>query len=632
MAYLTASVGRGGSNRVHDVAVVQTALLHLDLREGSRRLVFWSKPIDGRCSRDLERAIAAFQTHQGQRETAKLEPGGKSLAALRDAQRPRLRPLRGLEGTAVAFLGAGTDDDGDFLSGVVAEGMVIPSGLRNAIARLTKELQRRTRLLVVVELCDADAKGRFTARLMFEEGITWIDPASGRLLPSDQAPPEAVRLVTDCARAISGLVVTNRANMTLRTPVALKCLAGPRRPFDPARAESLGIDPSSDNFPKRVMAAIFGGLDGEPPLSDEERGIEVALLCEAMENGFPNQANCFLQLAQFHPDDNPKNPLDQHKEKVERLRREGKVNWVNDLAGDFIGVGNYAILVQAETGKPVIDDKGDHFFVKKQPQATVTFPINEALDHLKQKTVENFITHMYLDSKGDVTIGIGTNFTGNGGAEDAVRKLRGKAKVREDTVKATTDKNGKAGKGASQEGETSDKGAAKGGKRAASSAAEEVCKAGDFASEAKIRTDYEEVKKQKKGLCAEDYKKYTKLDIDEDTAREFAKGFIDDSLPGIKRSGLYPDFETAPAKAQIVVMDVFYTTGLGEFKKFKKMAKALNRRDWEQMNEEQKDDRTGNKERMAIIKGLLDNLKDFQTYFIDFDAVKGKGVTIDSLD
>jgi len=46
---------------------------------------------------------------------------------------------------------------------------------------------------VVVELCDADAKGRFLARLMFEEGITWIDPASGRLLPSDQAPPEAVR-------------------------------------------------------------------------------------------------------------------------------------------------------------------------------------------------------------------------------------------------------------------------------------------------------------------------------------------------------------------------------------------------------------------------------------------------------
>jgi len=76
--------------------------------------------------------------------------------------------------------------------------MVIPSGLRHALAKLTVELQRRTRLLVVVELCDADAKGRFTARLMFEEGITWIDPAlptgeEGRLLPSDQAPPEAVR-------------------------------------------------------------------------------------------------------------------------------------------------------------------------------------------------------------------------------------------------------------------------------------------------------------------------------------------------------------------------------------------------------------------------------------------------------
>ena len=290
MPYLTASVGRGGSNRVHDVAVVQTALLHLDLREGSRRLVFWSKPIDGRCSRDLERAIAAFQTHQGQRETAKLEPGSKSLAALRDAQRPRLRPLRGLEGTAVAFLGAGTDDDGDFLSGVVAKGMVIPSGLRHALAKLTVELQRRTRLLVVVELCDADAKGRFLARLMFEEGITWIDPASGRLLPSDQAPPEAVRLVTDCAHAISGLVVTDRADMTLRSPVALKCLAGPRRPFDHDQAEALDIDPPSEDFAKQVVEAgiqVAQNIASDAPdptlPTGEEADAELAALCDALK-------------------------------------------------------------------------------------------------------------------------------------------------------------------------------------------------------------------------------------------------------------------------------------------------------------------------------------------------------------
>jgi hypothetical protein len=83
------------------------------------------------------------RTSQGQRETAKLEPGSKSLAALRGALRPRLRPLRGLEGTAVAFLGAGSDDDGDYLAGRVAEGMVIPSDLRQCLAKLTTKLHAR---------------------------------------------------------------------------------------------------------------------------------------------------------------------------------------------------------------------------------------------------------------------------------------------------------------------------------------------------------------------------------------------------------------------------------------------------------------------------------------------------------
>ena len=34
---------------------------------------------------------------------------------------------------------------------------------------------------------------------------------------------------------------------------------------------------------------------------------------------------------------------------------------------------------------------------------------------------------MYLDSKGNVTVGIGTNLTGNGGADKAVEWLGGKA-------------------------------------------------------------------------------------------------------------------------------------------------------------------------------------------------------------
>jgi hypothetical protein len=552
------------------------------------------------------------------------------LAALRDAQRPRLRPLRGLEGTAIAFLGAGTDDDGDFLSGVVAKGMVIPSGLRHALAKLTVELQRRTRLLVVVELCDADAKGRFLARLMFEEGITWIDPASGRLLPSDQAPPEAVRLVTDCAHAISGLVVTNRADMTLRSPVALKCLAGPRRAFDRDQAEALDIDLSGDPFAQDVINAgiqvAFNATatanDANPDLPiGEEADAELECLRDALIREHPRQAERLEELRQ-----QIRGPFEQNRERVERLVREGRAGWVNDLLGDFVGNGESAILVQADTGQPIIDENGKHLSIAKQPQPTVTVSADDLVAHLEKDEVERFVSYMYQDSVGNVTVGIGTNLTGNGGADKAVELLGGKAKVREDVSKATTDEQGETEGGATdQDSETEGGGASQ-----ENTAAELECKKGDTASDAKIKAEYEKVAEQEKDKKYTYYKQFTNLDIDRATARALVKDVLPNDLARIKDSGLYPDFETAPFAAQIVVMDISFNVKPKKFPGYKKTAKSFVRRDWAQMNEEQKEGRSGT--RLDVIEGLLDKLKDQQTFFIKFDAKKGKGVKIDDVD
>jgi hypothetical protein len=81
-------------------------------------------------------------------------------------------------------------------------------------------------------------------------------------------------------------------------------------------------------------------------------------------------------------------------------------------------------------------------------------------------------------------------------------------------------------------------------------------------------------------------------------------------------------------------MDLFYNVPPTEFKEFEDTAKSFVRRDWERMNKEQVGEGTrgNNKERMKIIKGLLHKLRDQQTFFIKFDAAKGKGVRIDSLD
>ena len=60
MPILTGTVGQGGNNRVHDVAVVQAALTNANLPGAGRG--FWKGRIDGRKSPALDEAICALSS------------------------------------------------------------------------------------------------------------------------------------------------------------------------------------------------------------------------------------------------------------------------------------------------------------------------------------------------------------------------------------------------------------------------------------------------------------------------------------------------------------------------------------------------------------------------------------------
>jgi len=381
--------------------------------------------------------------------------------------------------------------------------------------------------------------------------------------------------------------------MTLRTPVALKCLAGPRRPFDRPRAESLGIDPSSEDFPNRVMGAIFGGLDGEPPLSDEELGVEVAMLCEALENAFPRQAECFLQLAQAQPEADEGGRHGRHTAKIERLVRSGKAGWVNDVAGVLApnGAKNKAILVLAGEGIPVLDAPGGNLFIEtKKTLPRVPFPMNDFIDHLERDDVEDCVSHMYLDNDENgpnVTIGIGTNLTDNGGPDGAVALLQGSA-----TVRAT----------------------------------------GNFATEQEIRDDYAEVAGQPAGNGAGWYRQFTTLDIGNATARQLAEDFALREIATVVRGGLYPDFEKTPAKAQMGLMDIDYNLGYTRFSvQFEEFPKAYNRRDWRTAGIETFRSQISAERNGIVLKFFLDTVED-QKFFILKAINPGEGIAIDDIE
>ncbi len=91
---------------------------------------------------------------------------------------------------------------------------------------------------------------------------------------------------------------------------------------------------------------------------------------------------------------------------IKELVTKKRAGWVNEPGK------SHAVLVEARTGCLVLDSKGK---VITKPKTTLPPKpgINQSafLRHLKDPEVENFAPHMYLDSEGNVTVGIGTLLT-----------------------------------------------------------------------------------------------------------------------------------------------------------------------------------------------------------------------------
>lgn len=85
MVQITHSVGKAGINDKADVAVIQTALKNLQQQTKFGRKPLYGGRIDGRNSRDLESAIAAFQAGQSLKPGGKLIPHSPDLRAVRKA-------------------------------------------------------------------------------------------------------------------------------------------------------------------------------------------------------------------------------------------------------------------------------------------------------------------------------------------------------------------------------------------------------------------------------------------------------------------------------------------------------------------------------------------------------------------
>lgn len=262
---------------------------------------------------------------------------------------------------------------------------------------------------------------------------------------------------------------------------------------------------------------------------------------------------------------------------VKKHLMAGKVGWVNDLEGAF--APGKAILVQANTGKLVVDANGDVISGPKLTISSMPITFQDAYNFVLPH--EARIEHMYLDTKGLVTVGVGYNLDAFGGV-------------------------------------------------AAALALPFVYKSNNqLASAADIMMDYQEVAKdsatqisatKNQKRTAGSYDKDTKLkllDVDIDAlSNSIITTFIQETTTKLLNSN---DSEL-PLVAKLVAFDLVYNVGLPKAQGYLCTLAALRRRDWDAAGVEQGTGRDQN--RALKISKHVKKLKSKPHFFI---SLKAKG-------
>ncbi len=102
---------------------------------------------------------------------------------------------------------------------------------------------------------------------------------------------------------------------------------------------------------------------------------------------------------------------------------------------------------------------------------------------------------------------------------------------------------------------------------------------GKHASAADIKVDYDAVKKQAPGRLAVFYKRFTKLHLAQAEIDRLTNQHIDSFYKELKI--IYKDFDKFPSEAKLALMDMIFNLGMTNLKnRWPKFNKAVQAKDW----------------------------------------------------
>ncbi len=248
---------------------------------------------------------------------------------------------------------------------------------------------------------------------------------------------------------------------------------------------------------------------------------------------------------------------------VQRLIKAGRAAWINDPDR------NDSVLVERGTGCVLEDSRGQVFRGPKLSLAP-TPPLDKGafVEYLKEPGIEGYVPHMYLDSRDNVTVGIGLLL------RDAET-----AKTVPFVVRSTNQR----------------------------------------AHKRHIENAFNKVKNAKisgrAGAAA--FRPLTNIEIPEAEAALRALGGIDDFLRQLSSSSFYPEFASYPQTAKLGLLDMAYVLGpTGTRDTYKKFTAALRRRNWKVAAKESNRPEVSGR-RNTIVREWFERAATQERFFLD---------------
>jgi GH24 family phage-related lysozyme (muramidase) len=125
---------------------------------------------------------------------------------------------------------------------------------------------------------------------------------------------------------------------------------------------------------------------------------------------------------------------------------------------------------------------------------------------------------------------------------------------------------------------------------------------GKKASDKEKEEEWKKVKKLTKGKKASAYEKDTTLDLPDSDIKKLLLEKIKEFESGIK--GIYSDYDKYPDELKLALMDIAFNTGVEGLRKFAKMKKAIDEKRWTDAATESKRSK-GRAERNKYVYDLI---------------------------